>query len=73
MRHHAVLDRFSLSEDALLGQGGESCVYPLGRRQVVRVYNSRVDPAYPKRLLDFYQAGPPPDMASRRLPILRCD
>ena len=35
MRHDAVLARFSLSEQDLLGQGGESRVYALGSRQVL--------------------------------------
>ncbi len=59
MRHDPVLQRFSLSEQDLLGQGGESRVYALGDSQVLRVYGSRVDPAYLKRLLDFYRAAAP--------------
>ena len=54
MHSNAVLKHFSIGEQALLGSGGESQVYAMGEKHVLRVYRSGTDPAYPERLQSFY-------------------
>ena len=64
MHSDAVLKHFSIDEQALLGSGGESQVYAMGERQVLRVYRSGTDPTYPERLQSFYEA-----IAGQELPF----
>jgi putative membrane protein len=59
-----VLRRFSLSEGDLLGSGGESQVYAMNERSVLRVYGAGTDPAYVERLRGFYA-----DAGDQRLPF----
>ena len=54
MHSNTVLKHFSIDERDLLGSGGESQVYAMGERDVLRVYRSGTDPAYPERLQSFY-------------------
>lgn len=54
MQDDAVLKRFSLSQDDLLGHGGESRVYALDDERVLRVYERGAYRAYVDRLRAFY-------------------
>ena len=56
MRHDVVIRRFSLSQDDLLGFGGESRVYALNEQRVLRVYERGVDRDNAERLRRFYES-----------------
>ena len=55
MQDDPVLQRFSLSQDDLLGHGGESRVYALDDERILRVYERGADRGYVDRLREFYQ------------------
>jgi putative membrane protein len=56
MHGEAVLKRFSLAADDLLGSGGESQVYALDEERILRLYRERADPEYVASLHEFYRA-----------------
>jgi aminoglycoside phosphotransferase (APT) family kinase protein len=64
MQDDPVLRRFSLSQDDLLGFGGESRVYALDDERVLRVYQRGVDRGYVDQLREFYDK-----LGSRDLPF----
>ena len=55
MQDDAILQRFSLNQNDLLGYGGESRVYALNDDRVLRVYERGADRAYVDRLREFYE------------------
>ncbi len=55
MQDGPVLQRFSLSQDDLIGFGGESRVYALDDERVLRVYERGADRGYVNRLRAFYE------------------
>ena len=64
MQDDPVLRHFSLSQDDLLGFGGESRVYALDDERVLRVYEREADRGYVDRLREFYA-----NLGSRDLPF----
>ena len=56
MQDDPVLRHFSLSQDDLLGFGGESRVYALDDERVLRVYERGADRGYVDRLREFYES-----------------
>ena len=56
MQDDRVLQRFSLSQDDLLGFGGESRVYALDGARVLRVYERGADHGYVDLLREFYDS-----------------
>ena len=56
MHGEAVLKRFSLGEHDLLGAGGESQVYALDDKHILRLYRQPADPEYVASLHEFYRA-----------------
>ena len=54
MQDDAVLQRLSLSQDDLLGHGGESRVYALDDERILRGYQRGADRGYVDRRRAFY-------------------
>ncbi len=55
MQDDPVLQRFSLSQDDLLGFGSESRVYALDDERILRVCERDADRGYVDRLRKFYE------------------
>lgn len=56
MQDGRILQKFSLSENDLLGFGGESRVYAIDGERVLRVYNRGAERGYVNRLREFYRS-----------------